>query len=290
MTSGVSSAAPACGEEQARLCASLTRHDRPRDDSTPTERRAHTVASMMHKPDGGILCRPAPGYGTRNKRKRTRPVSINTTKRRSGTASVSAVLLSGLFVGFGISGNGLLVADADSNPFAAGCLRSKLGPEWRVRVCNSDDIHNNRKSNSTSSESRCSRPEFDYPEIRIAPGNWESSIFQAYITQIVLSEILGVPSTLESGSRDVLLSFYDETNSFPYPSRAYGYDDLRIANKAPGGDCTYILKQDAEATCAHVLPEVWAGQKAAWTDARKEGYIEPPEGKKKLGKEINPTT
>ena len=238
----------------------------------------------MHKSDGGILCRPAPGYGMRNKRKRTRPVSSNTTKRRSGTVSVSAALLSGLFIGYGISGSGLIAADAgaDSNPFAAGCLRSKLGPVWRVRVCNSDDVHNNKKSNSTSSQSRCSRPEFNYPEIRIAPGNWESSIFQAYIMQIVLSEILGVPSTLESGSRDVLLSFYDETKSFPYPNRAYGYDDLRIANAAPGGDCTHVLNQDAEATCAHVLPEVWAGQKAAWTEAQKEGYIEPPEGKDRL--------
>lgn len=109
--------------------------------------------------------------------------------------------------------------------------------------------------------------------------------------QIVLSEILGVPSTLESGSRDFLLSFYDEANSFPYPNRAYGYNDLKIANAAPGGDCTHVLKQDTEATCAHVLPEVWAGQKAAWTEARKEGYIEPPEGKKKLGeKEMKRTT
>ena len=281
----MTSSGTATGEEQARVCASLTRRDRPRDDSTPTNRRAQTAASMIHKPDGGFLCRPAPGYyGMRNKRKRTRPVSINTTKRRSGTASVSAALLSSLFIGHGISGNGLIVADdtADSNPFAAGCLRAKLGPEWRVRVCSSDDIHNNRKSNSTSSQSHCSVPEFNYPEIRIAPGNWESSIFQAYITQIVLSEILGVPSTLESGSRDVLLSFYDETNSFPYPNRAYGYDDLKIANEAPGGDCAYVLKQDAEATCAHVLPEVWAGQEAAWTEARKEGYIEPPEGKERL--------
>jgi len=222
----------------------------------------------------------------RNKGKRTRPVSF-TTERRSVAASVSAAVLFCLIIGGSISGGGLAVADAgagaNSNPFAAGCLRSKLGAEWRVRVCNSDDIHNNNKksnSNSTSSQSHCSVPEFDYPEIRIAPGNWESSIFQAYITQIVLSEILGVPSTLESGSRDVLLSFYDETNSFPYPNRAYGYDDLRIANKAPGGDCTYVLNQDAEATCAHVLPEVWAGQKAAWAEAQKEGYIEPPEGKK----------
>ena len=108
--------------------------------------------------------------------------------------------------------------------------------------------------------------------------------------QIVLSEILGVPSTLESGSRDVLLSFYDETNSFPYPNRAYGYDDLRIANEAPGGDCTYVLNQVASASCAHVLPEVWAGQKAAWAEAQKEGYIESPEGKKKLETEMKPTT
>ena len=270
------------------VCAYLSRqHDRPRDASMPTNRRAFTAG--MHQSDG-ILYR-SPDCGMRNKRKRTRPVN---TTRRSVTASVSAAALSTSLIigGGGSTGRGLLAAadaSVSANPFAAGCLRSKLGPEWRVRVCNSDDdVANSTSANKSSSH--CSRPEFDYPEIRIAPGNWESSIFQAYITQIVLSEILGVPSTLESGSRDVLLSFYDDDSAFPYPNRAYGYEDLRVANAAPGGDCTYVLSHDAGATCAHVLPEVWAGQRAAWTEARKEGYIEPPEGKKKLGKEMKPAT
>lgn len=71
----------------------------------------------------------------RNKGKRTRPVSI-TAERRSVAASVSAAALFGLIIGGSISGGGLVVADAgaDFNPFAAGCLRSKLGAEWRVRV------------------------------------------------------------------------------------------------------------------------------------------------------------
>jgi len=181
-----------------------------------------------------------------------------------------------------------MAAAAGANPYASGCLRTKLGPEWRVRVCNSDDdaaaTSAAGETNGTSSDVHCSVPDFNYPEIRIAPGNWESSIFQSFVSQIVLSEILGVPSTLETGSRDVLLSFYDERGAFPYPTRAYGWDDLRTANEAPNGDCTYVLRQDAEATCANVLPEVWAGQKAAWSEARNQGYIEPPVGTVTVGK------
>ena len=75
----------------------------------------------------------------RNKGKRTRPVSFS-AERQSIAASVhvavSAAALFGLIIGGSISGGGLVVADAgaDFNPFAAGCLRSKLGAEWRVRV------------------------------------------------------------------------------------------------------------------------------------------------------------
>jgi len=224
--------------------------------------------------------------GTR-KRKRSRP------GRRSATASLtgycsSLIVLSASVLSHLLASGGLHVAAAGANPYASGCLRAKLGSERRVRVCNSDDASAERNKNGTSthntSEGRCAMPEFDYPEIRIAPGNWESSIFQSFIMQIALSEILGVPCSIESGSRDVLLSFYDESNAFPYPNRAYGWDDLKTANAAPRGDCTYVLDQVEDATCAHILPEVWAGQRTAWTEARTEGFIEPPEGTVTVGK------
>ena len=107
------------------------------------------------------------------------------------------------------------MAEPAANPLVSGCLRAKLGSEWRVRVCNSDDANNN----STSPQGHCSVPDFNYPEIRIAPGNWESSIFQAYITQIVLSEILGVPATLESGSTLQVFHTAPSPVETPHPNK-----------------------------------------------------------------------
>lgn len=67
-----------------------------------------------------------------------------------------------------------------SNPFEMGCLRTMakrkqhslesdedINP-FNKRACNSDD--------DAISSNYCDKPTFDYDEVRIAPGNWESSL------------------------------------------------------------------------------------------------------------------
>ena len=151
-----------------------------------------------------------------------------------------------------------------TNPFASGCLRTLLGSENfpNKRVCNSDD-----GTDPDTSVCDLPDPHFNYTEVRIAPGNWESTLFNAYILQILLSELLGVPATLETGD-DVLvdedtgqarpgrlMSFYDPANGFPYPSQAYQFDSLEVAN-AHGGDCIAARLQSADPKpCAHLIPE-----------------------------------
>ena len=39
----------------------------------------------------------------------------------------------------------------------------------------------------------------NHPEIRIFAYDWESSLFQAWILQILLSELLDIPATIETG-------------------------------------------------------------------------------------------
>lgn len=80
---------------------------------------------------------------------------------------------------------------------------------------------------------------------------------EAWILQIVLSEILRVPVTIETGDDRVNLDFYA-----PHADLGYGtsndWDALRRG--AAGGDCRDRPRYDAVGKyqpCAHVLTEVW---------------------------------
>ena len=87
------------------------------------------------------------------------------------------------------------------------------------------------------------------------------AIVMAWIFQILLSEVLGVPSTIEGGynqterDRDSSFSFYDQESRYLYPKRAYPYYAL-IEADIRKGDCN-----DATVPCAHIMPDVWAGGK-----------------------------
>eukprot|EP00957_Ditylum_brightwellii_P028831 2178376-Ditylum_brightwellii.AAC.1 len=72
--------------------------------------------------------------------------------------------------------------------------------------------------------------------------------------QIILSELVNVPSTIESssqGKQGPPLSFYDPDNGFGYSSISNNFDAIVEANSV-GGDCSLTSKP-----CANVLPELW---------------------------------
>lgn len=63
------------------------------------------------------------------------------------------------------------------NPFSKGCLQSLAGrnldaEQYNLRVCNSAD---------GKDSDDCIPPKFQYEEVRIAPGNWESSILVSMV-------------------------------------------------------------------------------------------------------------
>ncbi|CAB9530678.1 Metabotropic glutamate receptor-like protein [Seminavis robusta] len=216
-----------------------------------------------------------------------------------------------------------------SNPFVSGCLRALLGqdtqppnasddnasdsssndsniesgeaqtadPQRTLRVCNSQD------DEETIANNLCIPSPLDYMEIRILTGNWESSLLTAWAMQIVLSEWMQVPTSIESSSPDRMGNFYHRYNQFQYGQTAYDYNALEVANEV--GDCRFLDNADVNdelflqvsgslvdlpeddsgyLPCAHVMPEVWNGQAENLWELTKRRAIEAPEGNGVVGK------
>mmetsp|Transcript_17527 Transcript_17527/g.31830 ORF Transcript_17527/g.31830 Transcript_17527/m.31830 type:complete len:437 (-) Transcript_17527:1877-3187(-) len=171
-----------------------------------------------------------------------------------------------------------------SNPFLSGCLRNYLGAEnfTRIRVCNSDD------EDGAAERGECVKSEFDYREVRILSQDWESAMFSAWVMQIVLSEVLGVPATIETGFADKSSNFYDPKLGFSYGEMSYDYEALRAALNHDG-DCQQFQTErkknnETYKSCAHVMPESWNGQRKEVATHEEDGLIEPTTGTGGVGK------
>ena len=174
-----------------------------------------------------------------------------------------------------------------SNPFVEGCFKSELGsrtdeeledmaPEilraLDGRVCNSDDIKYGLEEGEPTP---CLVNEFDYFEIRIHNGNWESSIFVAWIMQIMSMEVLKVPVTIGLNSNlTKKSSFYSPENVLEYSRNPYAWEAMHI-----DVDCA-----NTDEDCVDIMPEVWNGQVSKWELQMQEGIIEPVDGCGQVGK------
>ena len=80
----------------------------------------------------------------------------------------------------------------------------------------------------------------------------------SWIMQVIYSELLGVPSTIESGMADKNLNFYDELNRMEYGS-SYDQSVIENAHAAEGGDCTIYKDKggDEYSPCAHLCMDIW---------------------------------
>mmetsp|Transcript_27658 Transcript_27658/g.66484 ORF Transcript_27658/g.66484 Transcript_27658/m.66484 type:complete len:619 (+) Transcript_27658:338-2194(+) len=83
-------------------------------------------------------------------------------------------------------------------------------------------------SSSTSSTS------FDYTEVRIEIQNWESSTFVTYIMQILLSEMLGVPTSVETSFVEYKANLYDSWLRLDY---GWAEDERAMNRSSRHGDC-----------------------------------------------------
>jgi hypothetical protein len=139
------------------------------------------------------------------------------------------------------------------NPFETGCLVNALPERVKKRVCNSEDPPN------ASELGICRMPQFDYKEVRLYGYDWDSGLFSGWLMQIILSELLNVPTSMETASHDRHLNFYDPES--PTETIVSDASDvvqaLQTANKY-GGDCSLASKsKENYEPCANFLSEIW---------------------------------
>lgn len=198
------------------------------------------------------------------------------------------------------------------NRLRYGCLNALFPDRFGPRVCNSDDDVFNSKKNtknrnkgaSSSSTLSCRRPDIDYGEVRIYASNWESGLFVSWILQIILSELLGVPTTVETGLPDHVASLYQPDDDLDYGNSLH-IESLTAATQQ--GNCApnrrFVRKNnnngndgnDAGAIdqagdlvyqpCAHIVPEYWESTSVRTTDNVYNGIVEPPQSLGALGME-----
>lgn len=90
-----------------------------------------------------------------------------------------------------------------------------------------------------------------------------TAIILGWIYQILLSEVLGIPSTIEGGTKegvksdedDSRFSFYDKKSRYVYPLVTYNINSLIEADKQ-NGDCA---KSTTSKDCAHIIPSIYEG-------------------------------
>jgi len=168
-----------------------------------------------------------------------------------------------------------------SNPYhRGGCLASTLPDHHRVRTCNSEDPP------EAVEMGYCRKSRLDYTEVRIASQNWESVFFEAWILQILLSELLDIPTTIETGTHDANVDFYNIDMSFQYGT-SNDWDAMRKAGEIK--DCRKLKNQPGFNTsegyipCSHLVPEVWTGHTENLRKLQDDQVIDPPAGLGALG-------
>ena len=120
-----------------------------------------------------------------------------------------------------------------SNPFRSGCLKAVLSEQTQfrnlLRTCNSRDDPSARANGECLDTGNVF--EF-YNEVRILGQNWEAPMLTSWILQIMLSEFLGVPTTLESGKpeSEASIDFYDPLLRFSYGETYVSGDSMQICD------------------------------------------------------------
>ena len=162
------------------------------------------------------------------------------------------------------------------NPFTdGGCLYQRKANWTKKRVCTSNDPPEHEKLGY------CTPNIFEYGEIRIASQNWESAFFETWILQTVLSEMLGVPTSVETAKPNTTVDFYDPLARFEY-GFSDGWTCLERAKEL--GDCSLVSNDTEYECCAHFVPELW--NLDAVFNQQAQDIIEPATGMGTIGEEF----
>ena len=111
----------------------------------------------------------------------------------------------------------------------------------------------------------------------------------SWILQILLSEILNVPTTIESGEFGVSKdnNFYNPENKLGY-GLADDWDALRRASEEPNSDCIKAQQHNNEThyeACGHVIPEFWNVNMQFYLTQLRADIVEPMEALGAIGQQ-----
>ena len=160
-----------------------------------------------------------------------------------------------------------------TNPFQQGCLKA-MGEKYgkknltrvknvfdEIRICNSDDIILNEDGAEEYPQDEnyvsCRKPYwkkfFEWDEIRIANSDWGTAVLFSYLFQIILTEVVEVPASIEQGVEfREYGSFYDYHTNLIYGNYGNGSElEAILEASRVDGDC-----RKTERPCAHLIPDV----------------------------------
>jgi hypothetical protein len=157
-----------------------------------------------------------------------------------------------------------------TNPFHGGGCLAKMLPGWtKLRVCHSEDPP------EAAVLGHCRPGALGYAEVRIIALNWESSFFTAWIMQILLSEVLDVPVSIEAGAEGLVDDFYHLQNQLDYGPSEMEVLGLEAASKYL--DCRTVPKSTTTYTpCGHVSPELWEEDDGYYDNLLERNLLEEP--------------
>jgi hypothetical protein len=183
-----------------------------------------------------------------------------------------------------------------SNPLESGCFynRGAADKGYRnnrkyLRACNSEDP-------ADAVERGICQPSPYKQEIRLFSFNWVSASIETWIVQILLSELLQVAVTTESGDPSAYTSFYHPDSRLDFASTSDNFIAIKALQKASDvHDCRTVaieMNPSIQRTnsseyvpCAHAALEVWNTELSYTQDAIYKGDIEPPQALGVLGSE-----
>ncbi|CAB9520220.1 Receptor-type guanylate cyclase gcy [Seminavis robusta] len=165
-----------------------------------------------------------------------------------------------------------------TNPFYnGGCLKTML-PGWnRTRICSSQDPL------EAEELGYCRHSPMDYMEVRMGSGSWESSVMNNWLLQILLSEMLDVPVSVEFGGPDVDVNLYQKEAKFDFFRTKFDRyrKELGVATRVK--DCRTVtgtegtIEPENYEACYHFHPEVW------WKSTKNQSAVPELESVVDLG-------
>lgn len=175
-----------------------------------------------------------------------------------------------------------------TNPFFSGCFHQRK-PDWtKKRTCSVREAALLKQLRHNQNDPPlCDPPAFEeYMEIRIGAGNWDSATALSWLLQIVLSEIVGVPVSIETAASTSSRDFYD-VNGARIDNDSGVNPTVALAKATAVQDCLAVTQnkrkqsQGEYAPCAHFITEAWGIDEYLIRDE----IVEPPQALGVLGTE-----